>query len=155
MNVKGTIVFVDDDPDDQYIFRASLKKVAPEVELICLPDGKSLERFFYQRNPAAKRTDLILLDLNMAVQDGKTTLKHFKSDGRFKHLPVLMYSTSSSHADINEAYELGANSFIVKPASVEDVENLIRNICAYWFSSVSLMAKTDFADEQSDMSEST
>ncbi len=58
---------------------------------------------------------LLLLDINMPVKDGRQCLKILKSDERFKHIPVVMYTVSASETDIHEAYEGGAHYFVVKP----------------------------------------
>ena len=75
---------------------------------------------------------VILLDLNMPVMDGREILKRLKQSPQFKHIPVLVFTTSTHVRDRNVSYELGANCFISKPGSYSDVLDVTKSITVLW-----------------------
>ena len=75
---------------------------------------------------------LILMDLKMPVMDGKQTLAAIKSDPALKHIPVIMLTSSGLDSDINQCYEMGANSYIVKPVSFGNFAATVKSIPIYW-----------------------
>ncbi len=76
--------------------------------------------------------NLILLDLKMPRMSGKQVLKEVKNDGRLKSIPVVMLTSSGLESDMKECYELGANSYIVKPVTYSEFVKTIREIPEYW-----------------------
>jgi two-component system response regulator len=68
----------------------------------------------------------------MPGKDGRETLRQIKNDERFQHIPVLIFSTSSSHHDKKKAYELGANCFITKPDTFNQLTELARCFITLW-----------------------
>ncbi len=75
---------------------------------------------------------LVILDLNMPKVDGFEVLKVIKNDENLKSIPVIVLTSSSRPEDIERAYKLGCNSFIVKPASFEDFIEAVMEIKRYW-----------------------
>jgi CheY-like chemotaxis protein len=75
---------------------------------------------------------LVILDLNMPKVDGFEVLEEIKSDERLKGIPIIVLTSSSRTEDIDRAYKLGANSFVVKPASFEDFLEAVMEIKRYW-----------------------
>ena len=73
--------------------------------------------------------DLILLDLNMPLKDGRQALREIKAHPRLKGLNVIIFSTSTSEADKRQTLELGAKSFIVKPSRQDELLDTFRTIC--------------------------
>jgi two-component system response regulator len=94
----------------------------------------------------AKFTDLeeypmprfILLDLNMPRKDGREVLVEMKQDPNLRRIPIVVYTTSSEEADIVYSYELGASSYITKPATFDGLVELMRNLGEYWLRVVRL-----------------
>lgn len=125
------VLIVDDDEDDQFLIRTAFEKDSHQYNLQFATDGtdvlESIEspRFL---------PDLILLDLNMPVINGFEVLQHLKNSPIYRHVPVVILTTSSSENDINRAYELGANTFITKPINHQDLVDLAEQIRLYWFS---------------------
>lgn len=76
--------------------------------------------------------DLILLDLQLPKVDGLEVLRQVKSDARLKSIPVVILSTSSARSDIDEAYALQANSYLVKPLDFASFVQLMRDLGFYW-----------------------
>ena len=140
---RPTILMADDDPDDQLLVRDAITEVRPGARIDFVEDGVALLDYLRRRGRYADLIDmplprLLLLDLNMPIRDGREALFDIKSDPAFWRLPVIVFSTSRAEADIRKAYQLGANSFIVKPASYERLTDIIRAIDAYWFDVVAL-----------------
>ncbi len=76
---------------------------------------------------------LILLDLNMPGIDGRQMLATIKEDSQFRSIPVVVLTTSSDSRDIEQCYQLGANTYIQKPVSFEGLVEAIRTMKEYWF----------------------
>jgi CheY-like chemotaxis protein len=119
-------LLVDDDPDDVILFRDTLMEVNKTVELTSAPDGKAALNLL--RNGASPKPELIFLDLNMPLMNGKECLQHLKQDATLKDIPVIMYTTSSQSSDIEETMMAGAAAFITKPASVKELKNILASI---------------------------
>jgi CheY-like chemotaxis protein len=116
------------------------------VDLHFVEDGVELMDYLHQRNKfsqagKAPRPGLIILDLNMPKKDGREALKEIKSDPELKRIPVAVLTTSSADIDISRVYELGANSFISKPAAFDALVNTMKAIGDYWFRVVLLPIK--------------
>lgn len=129
-----TIVFAEDDPDDQYLIRTALQDTEYDINLVCLNDGEALMAYLEKSSPP----DIILLDLNMPGTDGKALLQELKSSERYDPIPVIIYSTSNAEEDITQCYRLGANAYIVKPMRFEEIQSLVQSLCEYWFHIVKL-----------------
>lgn len=82
--------------------------------------------------------DVILLDLNMPLMDGRETLQKIKDDSRFSSIPVIVLTTSKNEIDIARSYNLKANCYITKPVDFEQFTNVVRDIEHFWFTIVSL-----------------
>lgn len=107
-----TILYVEDDPEDQDIFKEAIETVAPHTTCYFARNGneafKVIDRIVIE-------PDYIFLDINMPEMNGKEFLKKLKSTPGLKGIPVIIYSTSNSHRDIEECKKLGAIEFITKP----------------------------------------
>lgn len=121
-----TIVLTDDDMDDQEIFQEALYQVDPEVELIIFPNGEELMHFLQKSSPDLP--DVVFLDLNMPIKNGKTCLAEIRASNFGTTLPVAIYSTSSSRNHILETRELGANWYISKPSSFNGVKSVLEKM---------------------------
>jgi CheY-like chemotaxis protein len=141
---KTFIVLVaEDDPDDCLLVREAWQENHLPSEIRFVSDGEELMDYLKRRGPYSgpawsPRPDLILLDLNMPRKDGREALKEIKSDPALRQIPVVVLTTSESEEDIARTYDLGVNSFIVKPVSFEKVVDLMRMIHTYWFEVVKL-----------------
>jgi CheY-like chemotaxis protein len=138
-----TMLMVDDDPDDFFLVRHALGEKKNGIDLRLLEDGEELMNYLLQRGrfeaeASAPTPCLILLDLNMPKMDGREVLKVIKADPSFQHIPVVVFTTSNDTDDILSAYRLGANSFIVKPASYDRLVAILTSLMDYWIKSVEL-----------------
>ena len=81
---------------------------------------------------------LLLMDLNMPRKDGREALKEIKSDPDLRRIPVIALTTSQAGEDIIQTYDLGVNSFIVKPVTFESLVKVMKGVTDYWLQIVSL-----------------
>uniref|UniRef100_UPI003B3ACCE5 response regulator n=1 Tax=Siphonobacter sp. TaxID=1869184 RepID=UPI003B3ACCE5 len=84
---------------------------------------------------------LIILDINMPKMNGMQLLEKLKASSRWKHLPIIMLTTSQDIQMIQDAYQLGANSYLVKPYSYQKVSELFEGLYSYWVRTVQLPRK--------------
>jgi CheY-like chemotaxis protein len=106
------ILLVDDDALDRELFVDAINLVGKGYNVVEAENGEKALEYLYT---AINQPHLIILDLNMPVKDGRQTLRELKALKEFKGIPVCIMSTSSAPFDITNAYEDGANLFLVKP----------------------------------------
>ena len=102
-----------------------------------MKDGREAVNYLRHRGDWAGKLDrpmpsLILLDLKMPNMNGKQVLKEVKGDDKLKSIPVVMLTSSGLESDMKECYELGANSYIVKPVTYSEFVETVRGIPEYW-----------------------
>jgi CheY-like chemotaxis protein len=123
--VYNNILLIDDDEDDQEIFRTALDKIEPSVRCTELNNAREA----LQKLVAGEiRPDLIFLDLNMPLMNGQQFLMEIKKVDDLKDIPVIILSTSSHKATIELTKELGAMDFYSKPDKFEDLTGLLRSV---------------------------
>lgn len=121
-----TILFVDDDQDDQLLFQEALLEADNTAVYLSASDGVDL---FEKLNAADIAVpDLIFMDINMPKMNGLDSLKELKRSERFKSIPVIMYSTSSSKELQKECLENGAIGYVEKPSDFDEICAKIKNI---------------------------
>jgi CheY-like chemotaxis protein len=146
MNKHGepiTILMADDDADDRRLTRDALEESRLANDLRFVENGEEL--LDYLRNQGKfksveeyPRPGLILLDLNMPRKDGRTALKEIKADPDLRQIPVTVLTTSKADEDIFRSYDLGVNSYIVKPVTFEALVDILQTLEKYWFEIVEL-----------------
>ena len=137
------VLLVEDDPGDQELARRALRVWERKSELRIASDGEEaldylLHRGAYKNPDSAPRPDLVLLDLNMPKVDGSRVLAEMRGCPALSSIPVVVLTTSSARADIIRNYELGANSYIVKPSDVEEFAQALKSLESYWLGMVAL-----------------
>jgi CheY-like chemotaxis protein len=141
--VACTLLVVDDDADDFFLVQSALKDRRDDVDLRLAEDGEEMMDCLHKRGrfetaASSPRPFLILLDLNMPRMDGKEALREIKGDPMLRHIPVVVFTTSNDNDDVLSSYRLGANSFIVKPASFDQFVAVLASLMDYWGKSVEL-----------------
>lgn len=146
------IAFVEDDPDDIYLLRSAFLKVREDVDLAFVDDGLSLLSLLDKiwTSPTVQLPDLIIMDLNMPRLNGLDTLVRLKAHPIYRILPVVIYTTSNSEADIRDSYLRGASSYIVKPGSYSEILNTLKVFSDYWFNVCERISFTSFHSSNSD-----
>ena len=138
-----TIVYADDDADDRLLTREAMKASRLANEMFFVEDGEELLDFLNHRGKYADRVaaplpSIILLDLNMPRMDGREALMRMKADPRLRRIPVVVLTTSDAETDILRSYDIGANSYIVKPVTFEALVEVMRDLGRYWLQVVEL-----------------
>jgi two-component system, chemotaxis family, response regulator Rcp1 len=144
MNRKGPqpveILLVEDSATDVLLAKEAFENSRIVLKLHAVRDG--VEAMAFLRNEGkyrdSPRPGLILLDLNLPKKDGREVLAEIKSDEKLKRIPVVVLTTSKSEVDVQKAYGLHANCYIVKPVDFEKFAEVVRSIENFWFSVVTL-----------------
>ncbi len=119
-----SVLLIDDDIDDRMIFGEVLKELAPDIIYHEAINGEdALLKLNSNLAP-----DLIFLDLNMPRIDGKQFLAEIRQQEHLKHIPVVIYSTSSHESDKKETRELGASYFLTKPNSLHELTHILGHL---------------------------
>jgi CheY-like chemotaxis protein len=117
------VVLIDDDMDDAELFKEALFEINPSVAFKHYQDPKAGLNYFLEKG--SDLPDLIFLDINMPIMSGWQCLTEFKKAGHLKHIPVIMFTTSSQPKEKELAKELGAQDFIIKPSEYKALKQLI------------------------------
>lgn len=138
-----TLLMADDDPDDRLMAREAFEESRLTNPLRFVSDGEELMDYLHRRGVYADEQEypfpgLILLDLNMPRKDGREALREIRNDPQLRRLPVVVLTTSRADEDIIRSYDLGVNSFIVKPVTFGALVEVMRDISRYWFEIVAL-----------------
>ena len=120
-----TILLVDDDEDDQLIFKDAIKETSSEIECLTAANGRDA---FLQLEKASSTPSLIFLDLNMPVMNGFEFLERLKESDGFKKIPVVIYTTSDSPSDKKNTMNTGAVLFFTKTADFKLLKLKLREI---------------------------
>ena len=125
------ILMADDDADDRFLVQAAFEDSNIVNPVIFFEDGEQLLNHLTDGSSEVSPL-LILLDLNMPKVDGREVLKMLRNNALWNTIPIIIFSTSNSPRDINTAYELGANCYIIKPSSYEGLKEAVMNIQKFW-----------------------
>jgi len=137
------ILMAEDDADDRLLVQDAFSESGSSDVVRFVGDGEELVDYLLRRGKFEKpadspRPDLILLDLNMPKKDGREALQEIRAHTALRRVPVVVFTTSRADTDVAKVYELGANSFITKPAEFEALVNTVSRLTGYWFGTVEL-----------------
>ncbi len=131
------ILLVEDDPNDVLLIQRAFQKAGLREQLQVVRDGREAIGYLSGEAEYSDREQyplpfLLLLDLKMPGTDGFEVLRWVRAEPRLKRLLVVVLTSSNLQADVDRAYELGANSYLVKPVEFEQMVNMIQRFEAYW-----------------------
>lgn len=129
------ILLADDDAVDRELLFEAMNHTGINYKAKEVSNGVEV---FELLNENGYVPDVIILDLNMPVKDGRQTLLELKSDIKYKHIPVFILSTSSAPFDVTTAYNSGANLFLVKPHGFNEMIEMLTNILTLLHKYISL-----------------
>jgi CheY-like chemotaxis protein len=147
MSTKSIVILMaDDDADDRLLAKDALAECKLAGELHFVENGEELLDYLNRRGrftqlATCPRPGLILLDLNMPKKDGREALREIKNNPDLRKIPVVVLTTSTADIDINQIYDLGANSFISKPVTFDSLVKVMRVLGDYWCDVVELPHK--------------
>ena len=141
---KWFVLIAEDDADDRYLLQTAFSEKGYSEKIEFVENGVELLSYLetINRKTGEKSTmpGFILLDLNMPKKDGREVLKEIKQHQEFKSIPVIIFTTTKNELEIKRCYELGANSYIVKPISFDALLKVVESIRNYWFDTASIPA---------------
>lgn len=134
------ILLVEDNEDDVILTRESFKLAKFAINMHHVVNGEECMMFLYKEKKYTNvpTPDIILLDLNMPVMDGREVLTEMVKDDHLKHLPVVVLTTSEADSDVIDMYKLRCSSYITKPVDFNKFQDIIHQISSYWFTVVVL-----------------
>lgn len=140
---RKCILVADDDADDRELIKVAFEENGAEVEISFVENGEELLQYLHRQGKYKEEAEypfpsLILLDLNMPKKDGREALRAIKEDAALKLLPIVILTTSTASKDIAKCYELGVNSYMIKPTNFTDLIQFAGMIYSYWFNTVQL-----------------
>ncbi|HEU0064294.1 MAG TPA: response regulator [Flavisolibacter sp.] len=118
-----SIILADDDIDDHDFFREALNEIAPSIKLTIVNNGDELLNLLNHYIP-----DFIFLDLDMPCKNGLQCLTEIRANQQIKSIPVVIFSSTSRPANIETAYEMGADLFFIKPSVYNELISSIKAI---------------------------
>lgn len=137
-----TILMADDDEDDRDLARDALEGTRLGERMEFVIDGQDLIDYLRHDGPylhsSTPRPSIILLDLNMPRKDGREALAELKADQSLRTIPVVILTTSSDEVDVQNAYDLGASSYITKPVTHHQLTEVMQMVARYWSEVVEL-----------------
>jgi len=138
MNPKEYVVLLaDDDPNDVFLLQRAFQKTNIANPLRVVRDGEEAMAYLGGQGQYADRQlhplpVLLLLDLKMPRKSGFEVLRWLRQQSGLKRLPVVVLTSSNQNPDINKAFDLGANSYIVKPGGFDSLVEMVKNLNLYW-----------------------
>jgi CheY-like chemotaxis protein len=136
---RKNILVAEDNADDAFLLKRAFVQARINVRLDFVQDGEEVIHYLKGENGFADRTAhpfpaLLLLDLKMPRLDGFDVLNWLRQQsGGLKRLPVTVLTSSDQPSDVNRAYDLGANSYLIKPTVSESLMEVVQRIQNYWF----------------------
>jgi two-component system, response regulator len=136
-NEAVEILLVEDNPNDVELALHALKKNKVSNRIQVVRDGEEALDFIFGKDtssggPSEQRPKMVLLDLKLPKVDGLEVLRRLKGDPTTRSIPVIILTSSREEQDIVKSYDLGVNSYIVKPVDFEQFTESVRQLGLYW-----------------------
>ena len=132
------ILLVEDNEGDILLTTEALEESKIFNKINVIRDGKAAVNFFETLNSKDDYPDLVLLDVNLPKMSGHEVLNYIKNNEKYKRIPVIMLTTSSSEKDIMQSYNSHVNCYITKPIDVADFVTAIAKVQDFWINIVSI-----------------
>ena len=144
---QDVVLVVEDDPDDQNLITRAFKKAKVEVPLRFANDGDQALTFLADtlHDATALRPVVVLLDLKLPRRSGFEVLAWVKQHETLRRVPVVVLTSSREGVDLERAYDLGANSYLVKPVRFDALYDIAKTLDLYW---LALSEKPDLGQDR-------
>ena len=123
------ILLVEDNPNDAELTQRALRKTNLGARVVVARDGAEALEYLLGDRPKPR---VIFLDLKLPKIDGIEVLRRTRSDERVRAIPVVVLTSSQEEKDVSECYELGVNSYVVKPVEFDNFYKAIGDLATYW-----------------------
>lgn len=136
-STRGELLVVEDNENDVELILRAIKSINLLNKVHVIRDGEEALNYIFAKNKSGKQDiehmpKVILLDLKLPKLSGLDILKRLKSDERTRSIPVVVLTSSRESSDLNQCYELGVNSYIVKPFDLEGFIKAVSTAGLYW-----------------------
>jgi DNA-binding response OmpR family regulator len=143
MNIQRTILIVEEDTGECLRIKHAVHKSGIQVTAQCVKNCADLLDYLQHKGQFADTKNfpppsLVLLDLDLQAKNSIDGLRQIKAHPEMRRIPVLILTNSKSSKDMDDSYEMGANSFIMKPSSIDEYSDAMKVIYQYWFENVEL-----------------
>ncbi len=130
---RFTILMAEDDPDDRFVMKHAFQDIEFVIDLRFVKDGEELLNYLFRSGKYADAAlyplpVLIFLDLNMPKKDGRQALVEIKTDPDLQRIPVVIWTTSNETEDKIQCEKAGADVFVTKPASYDELVNNVKGL---------------------------
>jgi CheY-like chemotaxis protein len=133
---QAEILLVEDNDRDAELTMRALRKGGLDGKLLWVRDGQQALDYLFRTGAFADREDvaprMVLLDLKMPRVDGIEVLRAVKADERTRRIPIVVMTSSQEEKDVAQSYDLGVNSYVVKPVDFAAVAETVRQAGFYW-----------------------
>jgi CheY-like chemotaxis protein len=130
--MENRILHVEDNPDDVMLMNLAFSRAGVPAKLQVVNDGDEAIAALQNGAISSGGPVCVLLDVKLPGVSGLDVLAWIRSQPNLKRLPVILLTSSSQTSDINRAYDLGANSFLVKPPDLDSLTQLVKTVAHYW-----------------------
>ncbi|GIX49663.1 MAG: response regulator [Candidatus Tectimicrobiota bacterium] len=135
--MPDVVLLVEDDANDVLLVELAWQRVQPPAQLQVVRNGDAAIAYLSGRGAYADRQRyplpvLVLLDLQLPGRSGFEVLAWLRQQARLRRLPVMVFTSSGEAGDVNRAYDLGANAYLVKPATLAALVDLVQVLAAHW-----------------------
>ncbi|HWN95385.1 MAG TPA: response regulator [Methylomirabilota bacterium] len=132
-----TILHVEDDPNDVLLIARAFRKAESPAQVQVVNDGEKAVQYLAGTDTFAKRDQfplpsLVLLDLKLPRKSGIEVLEWMRTQPGLKRIPVVMLTSSRQPIDINRAYDLGVNAYLVKPVDFDALVEMLKTVDSFW-----------------------
>lgn len=134
---RPVIMIAEDDPDDRLMMADAFSERCAECRLCFARNGSHLMQLL----DSGKTPDLILLDLNMPLMDGREALLKIRANPAMQRIPTVVMTTSDNEEDARSSYSAGASSYIVKPSRYSELLDIVSELKGYWVNTDTLPEK--------------
>lgn len=140
---RAVVLLVEDSPSDQVAVERALEDGKVKCRLITVENGIEAIKLLHGKPPyddqeQYPKPDIVLMDINMPLMDGKQALIAIRQDPALQHIPVIMLTTSSHDRDVFDSYRLGVNAYITKPVDEKAFINALVTLENFWLELVTL-----------------
>lgn len=132
MPTHSYILLIEDSPGECELFRMALTQTGLEVTLYTEHDAEAALHFLADRAGHEPLPSVILLDWHLQKTRGDRFLTRLRSDARFASIPVIVFTTSDDSSNVAASYGYGANGYVVKPGTFQDLVTFVHDLCGYW-----------------------
>ena len=138
INSKHVILVVEDDEDDYFLISSALKSTEFDCDVRWVQNGEEAMSYLLRQNEwqdpiKSPSPSLILLDINLPKKNGLEVLQEIQQNPTLKNLLTIVLTSSKNKANIIEAYDFGANSYVQKPAEIDQFTKGMQLLLEYWF----------------------